>query len=118
MTGMDHRLAGQRIKAWRTARGLTQRELADLIGTTNQQIARLESGQRQITVDWLYRIANKFGVSITDVLEGSPHQAEASALDELFLGIERHWKALGTDYARNIFIKQVQKHFPELNGKG
>jgi transcriptional regulator with XRE-family HTH domain len=32
-------------------------ELADSLGTTNQQISHLELGKRQLTVDWLRRLA-------------------------------------------------------------
>lgn len=45
--------------AWRRrALDLSQRELADLCGTTQSAIARLERGQRPPRVDTLMRIAN------------------------------------------------------------
>ncbi len=42
----------------RTARGLSQRNLADLVGTTQSAIARLESGGRPPRIDTLLRIAD------------------------------------------------------------
>ena len=42
----------------RAARGLSQRELADLVGTTQSAIARLESGGRPPRIDTLLRIAD------------------------------------------------------------
>jgi ribosome-binding protein aMBF1 (putative translation factor) len=42
----------------RLALDLSQRELADLCGTTQSAIARLERGQRPPRVDTLMRIAN------------------------------------------------------------
>ena len=42
----------------RLARGLSQQELADLCGTTQSAIARLESGGRPPRIDTLLRIAN------------------------------------------------------------
>jgi transcriptional regulator with XRE-family HTH domain len=42
----------------RQARGLSQRELADLCGTTQSAIARLERGGRPPRIDTLLRIAN------------------------------------------------------------
>ena len=42
----------------RKARGLSQRELAELTGTTQSAIARLESGGRPPRIDTLLRIAD------------------------------------------------------------
>jgi transcriptional regulator with XRE-family HTH domain len=42
----------------RSALGLSQQELADICGTTQSAIARLESGRRAPRVDTLLRIAN------------------------------------------------------------
>ena len=42
----------------RAGRGLSQRELADLVGTTQSAIARLESGGRPPRIDTLLRIAD------------------------------------------------------------
>ena len=50
-------IAGQVI-AQRRARGLSQAELAELCGTTQSAIARLESGGRPPRIDTLLRIAN------------------------------------------------------------
>ena len=42
----------------RAERGLSQRELANLVGTTQSAIARLESGGRPPRIDTLLRIAD------------------------------------------------------------
>src|SRR6185503_4947266 len=42
----------------RQQRGLSQRELAELVGTTQSAIARLERGGRPPRIDTLLRIAN------------------------------------------------------------
>jgi transcriptional regulator with XRE-family HTH domain len=36
--------AGQRLREWRKAQGLTQREVADLVGEDQSTISRLEKG--------------------------------------------------------------------------
>lgn len=46
-----------RLRALREAKGLTLRELADRVGTSNQQLSHLELGKRQLTTDWLMRLA-------------------------------------------------------------
>jgi ribosome-binding protein aMBF1 (putative translation factor) len=50
-------IAGQ-VATQRVARGLSQAELAELTGTTQSAIARLESGRRAPRVDTLMRVAN------------------------------------------------------------
>jgi transcriptional regulator with XRE-family HTH domain len=46
------------VAARRAARSLSQRELAELVGTTQSAIARLESGGRPPRIDTLLRIAD------------------------------------------------------------
>lgn len=107
---------GSRIRAWRLARNLTQSDVAELLGTTNQQVGRLESGQRKVTVDWLYRIADAFGITALDLLEGSAELASVRAdLAKVLCAVERHWNALGTDYARTAFMDDLTRHFPYLD---
>jgi transcriptional regulator with XRE-family HTH domain len=49
-------IAGQ-VAEQRKARGLSQQELAELTGTTQSAVARLESGGRPPRIDTLLRIA-------------------------------------------------------------
>lgn len=46
-----------RISQLRRAQGLTLQQLADRVGTTNQQISHLEKGRRKLTIDWIERLA-------------------------------------------------------------
>ena len=47
----------EQVTEQRRARGLSQKELAELTGTTQSAIARLESGGRPPRIDTLLRIA-------------------------------------------------------------
>ena len=51
-------LIAQQVTEQRQARRLSQRELAELCGTTQSAIARLESGSRPPRLDTLLRIAS------------------------------------------------------------
>jgi ribosome-binding protein aMBF1 (putative translation factor) len=56
-------LAGCREIAWllikfRMDKGLSQQALADLVGTSNSQISRVESGRHRTNLDTLTRIAH------------------------------------------------------------
>jgi transcriptional regulator with XRE-family HTH domain len=48
----------EQVASQRQARGLSQVELAELCGTTQSAIARLESGGRPPRIDTLLRVAN------------------------------------------------------------
>lgn len=48
----------EQVASQRRARGLSQVELAELCGTTQSAIARLESGGRPPRIDTLLRVAN------------------------------------------------------------
>ena len=61
---------GERIGDLRTNRGLSQRELGNLIGITSSQMSRIESGKiNSIGSEIIIRLANEFNVS-TDYLLG------------------------------------------------
>lgn len=49
---------GSRISAVRTAKGLTQKALGEQIGMPSSKLSKVETGDNQITVSALVRIAN------------------------------------------------------------
>jgi len=57
-------IAGQ-VARRRAERGLSQRELAGLVGTTQSAIARLESGGRPPRIDTLLRIADALACDLS-----------------------------------------------------
>jgi transcriptional regulator with XRE-family HTH domain len=69
-----------RIKEVREYRKLSQDRLGALIGTTGQQIGRLEKEDRGVDLDWLYRIASGLRVSPVEllVLEHGPVRVRIS----------------------------------------
>ena len=62
------------IRALREARGLSQRDLAEMVGTTQSAIARLEGGHVSPSLNTLDRIADALNVelSVTFVDLSSP----------------------------------------------
>jgi phage repressor protein C with HTH and peptisase S24 domain len=56
------------LRALRQAAGLSQERLADLAGTSQPQINKLETGQRKMTVDWAVKLARPLGVEPTSLL--------------------------------------------------
>lgn len=65
----DARLAyelGRRLRELRDARGLSQRQLAERVGTTQSVIARLEAGGTKPSLSTLERVASALG-SVIDI---------------------------------------------------
>ena len=54
-----------KVAARRTELGLSQRELAERVGTTQSAIARLERGVRPPRIDTLLRIADALDCDLT-----------------------------------------------------
>ena len=61
-------MSRNRIRELREARGLTQAQLAELVGTTGQQMGRLEAGARKLTVEWMQLLAPALGVNMADLM--------------------------------------------------
>ena len=62
----------EQVASQRRARGLSQAELAELCGTTQSAIARLESGGRPPRIDTLLRIANALDCDLAVELRPRP----------------------------------------------
>jgi transcriptional regulator with XRE-family HTH domain len=61
---MDMRkLVGRNVKRIRQGKGLTQEQLAELSGFSQQYLSGLEQGRRNPTIVSLYELATALGVS-------------------------------------------------------
>ncbi len=56
------------IQEQREARGWSRPELAKRMGTSPQQVERLEKGQRNLTLDWIEKAARALGIPPLDVI--------------------------------------------------
>ena len=63
----------EQVAEQRKARGLSQKELAELTGTTQSAIARLESGGRPPRIDTLLRIAEALDCELSVDLRPRTH---------------------------------------------
>jgi transcriptional regulator with XRE-family HTH domain len=72
---MDMRkLVGRNVGRIRREKGLTQEQLAEVSGFSQQYISGLEQGRRNPTVVTLYELATALGVSHMDLLRPSPDE--------------------------------------------
>ena len=60
---LEYQVARQ-IIALRTQQGLTQKDLARQVGTTQSAIARIESGGQNVSLKLLARVAKALGASL------------------------------------------------------
>ncbi|MBX4335664.1 helix-turn-helix domain-containing protein [Bartonella raoultii] len=67
------------LKFFRQKIGLTSKQLAELAGTSQPQIFRLENGQRKLTKEWAVRLAPHLEVTPKQLLFSGQ---ELNSLDE------------------------------------
>lgn len=90
----------QRIRRRRMMLGITQNELADLIGVTYQQAHKYEKGINRISSGRLYQIAQALGVEIEYFFDGIDQDAPARSnvpptpQQRLLLDITRHFAGI------------------------
>jgi len=89
-----------RIREIRERLYLTQEQLAERVGTTAQQISRLEKGQRGLDVPWMLKIAAALGErpaalidQVADSTSGLPSERKLAQNEEELWLLEA-WRAL------------------------
>ncbi len=87
---MEKKLS-KRIKQLRELKGLTQSQLAEILGIKNQTVSNYESGEREPSYDILLKLADCFGVT-TDYLFGRTN-IERNMLPELSEDLKKIWDA-------------------------
>lgn len=66
--GELQRIAGANIRAYRRARGVSQEELADVLGVHRTYMGGVERGERNLTLRSLERLAERMGVDPVTLL--------------------------------------------------
>ncbi len=79
---MDVRaLVGRNIARIRRERGLTQEEVEERSGFSQQYLSGLEQGQRNPTIVTLYEIAQALDAGVLDLLAGVEERSKRSKPD-------------------------------------
>jgi transcriptional regulator with XRE-family HTH domain len=60
---------GQRIRNYRTQKGLSQEKLAELSGCHATYIGQLERGEKNATLESIERVTSALGVSLSRLFE-------------------------------------------------
>lgn len=69
------------LRAWREAKGLTQEELADKVGTTKAVISLLENEKRPLSSKWLRKFGDALGTTPGRILDVDPKEVSAEVLN-------------------------------------
>jgi len=67
---------GQRIAQFRKARGLTQQQLAEVLGISQQTMAHYEVGRLRIAVALLPALTKTLEITVEELLEAAPKAAK------------------------------------------
>lgn len=76
---------GERIKALRVARNLTQEQLAEMSGLSRDALSRIERGDRSARITTLSQLSGALSVPISSLVSGTsdPAPARRAAWDDV-----------------------------------
>ena len=80
---------GTRIAERRKAQDLTQAQLGELIGVTQQQVASFEIGRRRMPISVLPLLAKALNTSIEELIGGAPRPGKRGPAPKLQQQLER-----------------------------
>jgi transcriptional regulator with XRE-family HTH domain len=92
------RNVGARVRQRRVMLGLTQQQMADLIGVTYQQAHKYEKGINRVAAGRLYQMARVLGVDIGYFFEGLNENSavQASPKQRMLLELARNFISIPT----------------------
>ena len=79
---MDYKLLGQRIRTARLAMGLSQEQLAEIVGLTSQHISHTEVASTKISLPALVKIANALHTSVDKLLSDSIQDSKSHLMKD------------------------------------
>ncbi len=79
-------ILGTRVCFYRKQKGLSQEKLAELCGLHPSYVGQIERGEKNITVEILYRLSQGLDVSMADLLQDidNPASAGNKILSEIY----------------------------------
>ncbi|WP_353272086.1 helix-turn-helix domain-containing protein [Wolbachia endosymbiont (group B) of Apomyelois bistriatella] len=101
-TGSIYYQIGKKIKEWRAVREYTQKDLAEKMDTTRDEISNYEQGRVAIPLEKLYAIAETLSISITDLLIEEDEIVESELPDLI-----KEYKKIESQELRYALIKSL-----------
>lgn len=109
--GLADRYVGSRIRERRLMLGLSQQQLAQMIGVTYQQAHKYERGINRISAGRLYEIAQVLGVPISWFFEGlsaGQAPAEMNPRQRMCLELARNFAAIDNERHQEALSQMVR----------
>ncbi|WP_264375885.1 WO male-killing family protein Wmk [Wolbachia endosymbiont (group B) of Sphaerophoria taeniata] len=101
-TGSIYYQIGKKIKEWRLVREYTQKDLAEKMSTTRDEISNYEQGRTAVPLDKLYGIAKVLSINIMDLLELTGDEIENELPDLI-----KEYKKIESQELRYALIKSL-----------
>lgn len=79
---MNQQKSGQFLKELRSEKGVTQAELAELLGVSNRSVSRWETGATMPDLDLLIELAKYFHVEAGEILDGERKENKMEPKEE------------------------------------
>ncbi|TVR96875.1 MAG: XRE family transcriptional regulator [Rhodospirillales bacterium] len=105
------RFVGGRIRERRVMLGLSQQQMADMIGVTYQQAHKYERGINRISAGRLYEIAQVLRVPVSyffDGIDGSGGEEEMSMRQRMCLELARNFTQIQSDRHREALSQMAR----------
>ncbi|WP_264954111.1 WO male-killing family protein Wmk [Wolbachia endosymbiont (group A) of Endotricha flammealis] len=103
---------GKKIKEWRAVREYTQKDLAEKMTTTRDEVSNYEQGRVAVPLDKLYEIAKTLSINIMDLLE-----LTEDADDKVVPDLIKEYKKIESQELRNALIKSLFESIQICEGK-
>jgi len=106
---------GNQMRTYRLEAGLTLEQLAERMGTSVQQVSRLEKGQRKLTQDWMLRAAAALGIPPAALFDtAQPPDVGEMVKDRSEISLLRFWRDLDGSQ-RELFVKMLGAESGEID---
>lgn len=116
---------GQRLRQLRKEKGLTQKELANLLGVSASMVGQYETNLRKPKIETLRRFAYALGVCVNDLLPGSPYDFYSDETDGILskMGEYETFKGDNLQFVRDLdnlardyySVLETRTLVPEIN---
>src|SRR5438270_11462501 len=100
---------GERVRAWRTERGVTRKALSLACGVSERYLAQLESGRGNISVLLLRKVARAMGVAVEHLVREAQGTARSGRI--ALIGL----RAAGTSTLGQNLAQSLDLPFVELD---
>ncbi len=95
---------GRRIAALRKDQGMSQAQLGEVLGVTQQQVGHFEVGRRRVPVSTLPALARALGVTVEELIGEEPKAAKRGPAPKLAQQLEQLAKL---PRAQQRFVSQM-----------